>query len=253
MIPELAALLKKAVEKTLEDRVAIAFSGGIDSSLIAQVAKGHSDVELFICGTATSEDLAYARKVAYLLKLPLQECIVDEKEVLNLYELCFRAVPGDLLKVELLVPAYKIAEEARKRDHRELLFGSASEELLVGYERYYRYAKEGKDLDRILEEEFNTLKNRDISATKKICWKQDMEARFPFYNEELAQLVFSVPLERRMENYELKKGLLREAGKLLGLPEAALQRKKRAMQYGSGIHKILLKHADELNRKFEVK
>ncbi len=52
-----------------------------------------------------------------------------------------------------------------------------------------------------------------------------------------------------MEDAELKKGLLREAGKLLGMPDSALKRKKRAMQYGSGVHKILLRHADEINKQ----
>jgi asparagine synthetase B (glutamine-hydrolysing) len=46
-----------------------------------------------------------------------------------------------------------------------------------------------------------------------------------------------------MEERELKKGLLREAAKILGTPETALKRRKKAMQYGSGIHNILLKHA----------
>ena len=56
-----------------------------------------------------------------------------------------------------------------------------------------------------------------------------------------------------MAERELKKGILRDAGKLLGVPEIALKRKKRAMQYGSGIHKILLKHADEINAGFPPK
>jgi len=44
-----------------------------------------------------------------------------------------------------------------------------------------------------------------------------------------------------MEDYELKKGVLREAASFLGVPQIAIKRKKRALQYGSGIHKILLK------------
>ena len=46
----------------------------------------------------------------------------------------------------------------------------------------------------------------------------------------------------------VKKGLIREAAKLLGLPATAVNRKKRAMQYGSGVHKVLLKHSEELNK-----
>ncbi|MDO8554805.1 MAG: asparagine synthase C-terminal domain-containing protein [Candidatus Micrarchaeota archaeon] len=248
MIPELAKLLEKSIQQSLEDRVAVSFSGGVDSSLVAHVAGKICDVELFSCGTANSEDILYAEQVARLLNLKLYKLIFEEQEILDIYNKCYNTVPNDLLKVELLVPVYKAAEEARKRDHRVLLFGSASEELFVGYERYYTYASEGKDLDGILREEFSTLRSREISWVKKICYKLGVEARFPFYNQELANFVFDVPLELRMEDHELKKGILREAAKMLGLTDLAVKRKKRAMQYGSGVHKILLKHADELNK-----
>ncbi len=248
MIPELAKLLEKSIHQSLEDRVAVSFSGGVDSSLVAHVASRICEVELFSCGTQASEDIMYAEQVARLLNLPLHKLIMDEYEILDIYHKCYKTVPNDLLKVELLVPVYKAAEEARKHDHRVLLFGSASEELFVGYERYYTYAEEGKRLDDILREEFTTLRSREISWIKKICYKLGVEARFPFYNQELADFVFNVPLEIRMENRELKKGILREAAKMLGLPDLAVKRKKRAMQYGSGVHKIILKHAEELNK-----
>ncbi len=243
MIPELAAVLKKSIEASLEERVAVAFSGGVDSSLVAQVAKTHAEVELFSCGTEQSEDLFYAEHAARLMSLPLYKSVVSEEEILDIYNKCYQIVPNDLLKVELLVPVYKIAQEARARDHEVVLFGSATEELFVGYERYYRYQEEGKDLDTLLREEFKTLVNREISWIKRVCYKMNLQARFPFYNEELAEFVFAIPLDLRMEEKELKKGVLREAARLLGVPTMIVNRKKRAMQYGSGIHKILLKNA----------
>jgi asparagine synthase (glutamine-hydrolysing) len=83
-----------------------------------------------------------------------------------------------------------------------------------------------------------------------ICRHFDIEARFPFYDKELAAAVFAIPLEERMHDRELKKIVLREAGKMLGAPQAALKRKKKAMQYGSGVHKIIMKRADEINRLY---
>ena len=247
MIPELSGLLKNAIMQTLDDRVAVAFSGGIDSSLIAHIAKQHSEVGLFTCGTEKSEDMFYAEQAAKLLKLPLDKSIINEEEIIATYEKCYNTVPNDLLKVELLVPVWKVAEAAKKQEHKILLFGSGSEELFVGYERYYTYNAEGKDLDELLQKEFETLREREISWVKKVCYKLGIEARFPFYNKELADYVFRIPLEMRMEDKELKKGLLREAAKMLGLPELMRTRKKRAMQYGSGVHKILLKNSDKLN------
>ncbi len=250
MIPELASLLKSSVAKCLEDKVSVAFSGGLDSSLISHLAKQHAEVELFTCGTTISQDRKYAAEIAKILKLKFFDLLVDEKEILDIYGECYKLVPSSLLKDELLVPVYRICQEAANGSHSVMLFGSGSEELFVGYERYYTYLSEGKDLDSILKEEFKTLNQREIGWVKKVCRKFNIEARFPFYDQELAKFVFEIPIEQRMADKELKKGILREAAALLGVPELAVKRKKQAMQYGSGIHKILLKHSKEINNKY---
>lgn len=250
MIPELAELLKESVLGTLEDKVSVSFSGGIDSTLIASASKTAADTELYTAGMEKSKDLIYSEEAADVLKLPLEKVLLDEKEILETYGKCYKIVPNNLLKVELLVPVYKVAERAAANGHKIMLFGAGAEELFVGYERYYAYLKEGKDLDKLLQEEFRTLEKREIGWVKRVCRKFSIEARFPFYNKKLADFVFSVPLEKRMENRELKKGLLREAATLLRVPSVSVKRRKQAMQYGSGIHKVLLRHSNELNEKY---
>jgi asparagine synthase (glutamine-hydrolysing) len=157
-------------------------------------------------------------------------------------------LPLDFLKLEILVPVYYVSEGAAAKGHRAVLFGSAAEELFVGYERYYQYRDEGKDVESILREEFRTLPQRDLSWVKKVCRHFGVDARFPLYNKELAEIMFSVPLEERMDDREMKKGILREAAKVLGAPDLVLKRKKKAMQYGSGIHKMLIKRIGEINK-----
>jgi asparagine synthase (glutamine-hydrolysing) len=250
MILELSSLLSSAVEKTLEDNVAISFSGGLDSTLIATIAKKHANIDLYAAGVEGSPDLEYAEKTAKELGLPLHKIIINEKLAMETYEKTYKILPLDFLKVEILVPVYLIAKAAKEDGHSVLLFGSGAEELFVGYERYYDYVEEGKDLDKILKDEFKTLPKRDIGWIKKICRKQGIEARCPFCNTDVANLLFSVPLEERMADRELKKGILREAGKILGVPKLALLRRKKAMQYGSGVHKIFMKKTDEINAHF---
>ncbi len=250
MIPELAALLKDSVLQTLEDRVSISFSGGIDSTLIATVAGRNAETGLFSAGMEGSPDLEYSEKVAAILGLNLEKVILDEEKILGTYGKCYEMVPNNLLKVELLVPVYKAAERAAEKGHETMLFGAGAEELFVGYERYYAYLEEGKNLDEILKNEFDTLQKREIAWIKKVCRKFSIESRFPFYNRKLADFVFSIPLEKRMENRELKKGILREAATLLQVPLISIKRKKQAMQYGSRIHNILLRHSEELGRRY---
>lgn len=250
MILELSSLIRKSVEQSLEDRVAVSFSGGLDSTTIATIAKRNSDVELFSCGCEKSQDLEYAERVAKTLSLPYNTVLLDEEKAISAYGKIHSFLPLDFLKLEILVPVYCTAEAAAEKGHSVMLFGAAAEELFVGYDRYYRYHSEGKNLDAILKEEFKTLPRREIGWIKKICRKFSIEARFPLYSREIAELVFSVPLEDRMEDRVLKKGILREAAKLLDVPNMAVRRKKKAMQYGSGVHKMLVKRADEINSSY---
>jgi asparagine synthase (glutamine-hydrolysing) len=242
---ELAQEIERSVQECLEDRVGIAFSGGLDSATIAQIAKESADVDLLSVGVEGSEDILYSEIVARELGLPLHKRVLSKEEVVDCYSKAMEILNADFLKVEIMAPVYVIAQEARARGIEVVLFGSASEELFVGYERYYTYWNEGKDLDCIMREEFNTLKNRDIGMIKKVMKKHGVEARFPFYNRKLADCVFSTPLAVRMEDRELKKGVLREAAHFLGVPETAVKRKKKALQYGSGVHKILVREVGE--------
>ncbi|MFN7991792.1 MAG: asparagine synthase C-terminal domain-containing protein [Candidatus Micrarchaeia archaeon] len=250
MILHLSELISRAVEQSLEDRIAVSFSGGLDSTVIASIAKKHAHVELYAAGVEGSEDLEYAGLAASELGLPLHKSVICESAAMETYGRLHSFMPMDFLKLEILVPVYHVAAAAAERGHKAILFGSAAEELFVGYERYFIYRDEGKDVDAILREEFRTLPHRDLSWVKKVCRFFGMDARFPLYNKDLADLMFSVPIEERMDDRELKKSALREAGKMLGAPSLVLKRKKKAMQYGSGIHKMLMRRVDDINRQF---
>ncbi|MCI0504269.1 asparagine synthase C-terminal domain-containing protein [Candidatus Micrarchaeota archaeon] len=250
MILQLSELISRAVEQALEDRVAIAFSGGLDSTVIATIAKKHANVELFAAGVEGSEDISYAQKAADALGLPLTVVKIDEAKAMAVYARCHSMLALDFLKLEILVPAYCATEAAAAKGHKVMLFGSAAEELFAGYDRYYICREEGKDVDALLREEYKTLPQRDMAYIKRACRCLGIEARFPFYEKGLADAVFSVPVEERLDDREMKKGMLREAAKVLGAPDIVLKRKKRAMQYGSGVHKMLFKRVDEINRNF---
>lgn len=244
---QLSELISASIQNNLEDSVAISYSGGIDSTLIATVAKRFTDVRLLTAGVEGSEDLDYAKKGAQLLGLPLDVIIIDDSMAMESYKKIYNVLKLDFLKIEILVPIQIIASKAKQNNYSVLLFGSGAEELFIGYDRYYRYFEEGKDLSLILEEEFRTLPKRDIGWIKKVCQKEGIEARFPYYDKEIAKHMFSIPLEDRMADRVLKKGFIREAGKILGVPEFALNRRKKALQYGSGIHKMLLRHSKDIN------
>ena len=68
-IAQLASVLEAAVADAVDGPVSVAFSGGIDSSLVAMLASRYVKVELLAAGTPGAHDLAAAEESAALLNL----------------------------------------------------------------------------------------------------------------------------------------------------------------------------------------
>jgi len=235
--------MSNAIEKCLDKKVAIAFSGGLDSSTIATVAKKKCEVALITVGMKDSEDLISARKVAKELDLQLNEIEVDSKILFEDYKKMWKLMPGTLVDMELMCAIYEVCKKAKELGCEIVLFGSGAEELFVGYHKYYCAIEEGKDLDEILKKEVQTLPNRDIFRAKKVAEYCKINARFPFMNQDLIDAVFMIEAKDRIGPIEMKKPLLRKIAQKLNVPTHAVQRQKKAMQYGSNIHKTIMQMA----------
>ena len=66
-ITEIENALEKAVRRDCSSNVTVSFSGGIDSTLVAYLAKKHTDVELIAVGIEDSHDIEAAKSAAKLI------------------------------------------------------------------------------------------------------------------------------------------------------------------------------------------
>jgi len=235
----LGKLLSDAIERTLEPRVAIAFSGGLDSTIIATIARKKAKVELITISVGHSPDLEVAQKVAAELGLPLHVVELNEKQIIDDFAQCNKLMSGSATELELMTATCALAREARRLSLNIMLIGSGAEEVFVGYHKYYEALSAGLDLQAILLEEFNTLPMRDLARTRVVCKIFDVEPRFPFMDEQLANAVRQVPLAEKLDDGVAKKPLLRKIAARFEVPALALERPKKAMQYGSGLHKLM--------------
>ncbi|MCX8198268.1 MAG: asparagine synthase C-terminal domain-containing protein [Candidatus Micrarchaeota archaeon] len=251
MVSKLAELFVEAVRNSAQGEVAILFSGGIDSAAIATVAKRFTTPLLVTAGIAGSSDLEYAKRIASELGLPHKEVVLSEEEIVKVYKKCYKIKKGDLLKVELMVPVFSCCREAARAGKWRVLSGSGAEELFIGYDRYFKY--KGKKLEQLLEKEIKELPSGDCEAQELVAKNFGMRAAFPFLYPPFVQEVLKVPLSERLGTIEDKKPLLRKIAAELGVPKEAIERKKKAMQYGSGVHKILLKHIKGIEEELAVK
>lgn len=211
--------------------LAISFSGGIDSSILAILAKmKNNKIKLYTLALdEKAEDLKYSRRFAQDIGLELEEVKGEIKDIFYKWIKITDRVKAEVMAgVELIVRATK--EEI-------ILFGSGSEEIFAGYDRHFK----ALDLKATLKEEFKELANKEIKYIKELCESLNKKAIFPFYNNELFEYVINnYSSEQIIKDKERKKAILREAAKEI-LPDYIINRPKKALQYGSKINKLISK------------
>ena len=240
----LSEVIQESFKKELEDKenIGVMFSGGVDSALIALLASRYAEnVNLYATGIEGSKDLVSARDIADQLGMNLREAVVDKENIEDLLRESISILEEfDVIDIELGVPIIICSRMASQDGMDYLALGQGSEELYAGYRRHEKAIEEGKDLKKMLKEEVKNLSETEIARDDKVIEKFGLKGLYPFLNSEIVEESLKIPAEMKItEKY--KKHVLRIAAKKLGVPEDSWKRPKKAMQYGSGIHKIIEK------------
>jgi asparagine synthase (glutamine-hydrolysing) len=247
---ELKRLLSAATRKITKgiDRVAVAFSGGLDSALTATLAKACTEVNLVSVGLRGSPELLNVEKFALELHLPLT---IHAFEADSLEEYVRRIVwlieEPSLMKVSVAIPLHWAAMQASKLGFRIMLCGQGSDELYGGY---YKYAHTldtkgrkmlGNELYRSVIEASQVNYERDEQATAPL----GIELRTPFSDLDVMHFSLTIPSEYKVKsgNDQTRKWILRSLANDVGVPEDMAWRRKKAIQHGTGVENAIRKLA----------
>ena len=234
------AIVHAVGESCRGERVGVLFSGGLDSTLVAHLAKPRAkEAVLFTAGVEGAPDVECAKRVAKELGMELELILLSGEEVVGLYDEAMKIYPDDFLKVELSVPVLVCCRRAKGKNLRVLLAGAGAEELFGGYQRHWEAYERGDDVREMLESELNALYSGDVARNSAVARSEGMELRCPLLDEEVVGLARQIPVSEKFAGE--RKGVLRAIARELGVPEEACARRKQALQYGSGVHKVLLK------------
>ncbi|KAI4386416.1 hypothetical protein MLD38_004348 [Melastoma candidum] len=128
-----------------------------------------------------------------------------------------------------------------------LLVGSGADEQCAGYGRHKTKYRHGSwhELDEEMRLDMQRIWKRNMGRDDRCIADNGKEARFPFLDEDVIKVLLDMPLWE-IADLDLPSGvgdkkILREVARLLGLTESSV-RPKRAIQFGSRI-------ARESNRK----
>jgi asparagine synthase (glutamine-hydrolysing) len=252
---EAVETLQKLLESSVRNRVvglqevAVAFSGGLDSSLVAFLAKKCDlNVQLIHVSLENQHETEEARQAADELKLPLQTHLFREADVETAVA---RVVPlieeSDPIKAAVGVPFYWVAEKTAEAGFKALLAGQGADELFGGYQRYVNeYLAHGEaHVRKVMFNDVVHIHESNIERDVKICSFHDVELRLPFASCAIVDFALSLPVELKIERNadSLRKLVLRRVAENMGLAASITEKAKKAVQYSTGVNDALKKIA----------
>jgi asparagine synthase (glutamine-hydrolysing) len=255
-----AETLQRLLERSVRRRVsgtkeiAVAFSGGLDSSVVAFLAKKcQANVHLIHVSLENRPETEEAKKAADGLSLPLHVYLFREADVEKVVSRVVELIEeADPIKASIGVPFYWTAEKASEAGFRVLLAGQGADELFGGYQRYVNdYLLYGKErVRRAMFDDVVRLHESNIERDVKICGFHDVELRLPFASYQIAKFALNLPVELKIERKvdSLRKLVLRKVAADVGLPSSMVEKPKKAVQYATGISDALKKLAKKQGR-----
>ncbi len=231
----------------LEDcaKCAVLFSGGVDSSLAGLLAsKQCTNTVLISTHAKGSRDASIVGHAADLLTLDVIEVPMSDKMVWNLLpEVIYATECTRRMDIEIALPFFIAAREARQQGVPLVVSGQGPDELFAGYAKHVRlYEDRGEEaLEVQLRKEVSITHETNIERDERAISFNGVDAWFPYFDHEFVKLALSIPANRKIAvgKSPERKVIFRELATELGLPMELAQAPKKATQYSSGAARML--------------
>ena len=214
-------------------------SGGLDSSIIAALAKQHlGELHTFSVGVEGSTDLAAARLVSAHLGTIHHEYVITEAEVLAaLPEIIHSLESFDQDLVRSAVPTFFTARLAAQHT-KVILTGEGADELFAGY-TYHRSIADPVALHAELRRTVTTLHDINLQRADRLTMLHSIEGRVPFLDLRMVELAQRIPVSLKLKGDPIvEKWVLRKAFEDM-LPPEIVWRRKEQFDEGSGTADLL--------------
>ncbi|MCX7718629.1 MAG: asparagine synthase-related protein [Candidatus Sumerlaeaceae bacterium] len=245
---EIARRLAEAVRKAVRSHlmsdvpVGVFVSGGLDSSIVAAVAREHlPQLHTFSVGCDGSEDLEKARVLAQILGTDHHEYVFSVDEVAaELPRIAHHLESYDRYLVTNAIPNWFCARLAA-RHIKVALCGEGSDELFAGYTYYQKY-QDPAILNRELHRTTADLHQTNLQRVDRMTMAHGVECRVPFFSRDVVNLALAIPTQWKLRDgpggARFGKWILRRAFDGL-LPDEFIWGGKRNFDEGSAITTVL--------------
>ncbi len=248
---ELKQAFEDAVHRQLMSDVpyGVLLSGGLDSSLIASIAKKYSakrietndladawwpQLHTFAIGLQESPDLRAAAEVASFIGSVHHEFHFTIQEGLDaLHEVIYHLETYDVTTVRASTPMYLMARKIRAMGVKMVLSGEGADEMFGGY-LYFHKAPNAEQFHKETVRKISRLHQFDCLRANKSMAAWGVEARVPFLDREFLEVAMNInPQSKMAGDGRMEKQILREIFTDY-LPESILWRQKEQFSDGVG-------------------
>jgi len=248
---ELKAKLEEAVKSHLMGDVpyGLLISGGLDSSVIAAIAKQYSSkrvdddgasdawwpsIHSFSIGLEGSPDLAAAQKVADDIGTVHHSLVFTIQEGLDALDEVVRHIETyDVTTIRASTPMYLMARQIKAMGIKMVLSGEGADELFGGY-LYFHLAPNPKEFHEETVRKVLALSKYDCSRANKSMMAWGIEARVPFLHKPFVDYAMRLnPTAKMGGNGKIEKHIIRQSFEG-ALPKEILWRQKEQFSDGVG-------------------
>ncbi|RLM90656.1 asparagine synthase C-terminal domain-containing protein [Haloarcula sp. Atlit-7R] len=225
------AAVETSVDAVDTDGLAIAFSGGVDSALLA----ARLDAPLYVAGFPDSHDVEAARSAADLLGTDVRVAELTHDAIERAVPEIARATGRvNAMDVQIALPLYLAAEQVAADGFDRLALGQGADELFGGYAKVAKAPEDPRvDADTVRgaqREVVATLPDqleRDVLALRAA----GVEPVTPLLHDRVVGAALRLDGDLLVDG-ETRKVALRAAARE-SLPDEIADRDKKAAQYGS--------------------
>jgi asparagine synthase (glutamine-hydrolysing) len=207
----------------------------LDSSLLAKICidlgKKPTLLSVFM---AESPDDNFVLDAASNFDLEHKFRKLSPNEVVELIPSVSRAIESnDLMDLSIGVPLYAAMKIASNSLISDVMAGQGADELFAGYHRYLRMSGEilGSEIDR-------DVRNINIKRDMMMASSLGIRLSAPYLNEKVVEIGMNIPVDLKIKG-GVRKFILREVAKKRGLPKKIGSREKKAIQYSTGVDKVI--------------
>ena len=227
------------------NKIGIAFSGGIDSTLLAMICKNMNiDTTLFTVGFPDSNDVEFSKSISHkinmnhkILEIEKGDLAVITKKVKN------EISCSNTSHIENCIAFSYIAKLASKNDTPVVLTANGFDELFCGYNNFRFIFNQGSDtINKTIESKI--LNELELTnEIKQVAKEYRVSILQPFLSKGFISVAMKFPIYNKIVSNDdvLRKHIIRKIALSFDLPPEVIFRRKKAIQYGSLIHKYYKK------------